>query len=73
VDLGPFQFPTQRNREFFDAYQGKCFAKQGIYAAAEVIKKLEADGWTGRKGKGDHLNFKKPGRRFVVTVERRPA
>ena len=36
---------------------------------AEVIKRLEADGWARRKGKGDHLNFNKPGHRFVVTID----
>ena len=36
---------------------------------AEVSKMLENDGWTGRKGKGDHVNFSKTGHRFVVTVD----
>lgn len=36
---------------------------------AEVIKKLEADGWTRRGGKGDHINFFKPGARYIVTID----
>ena len=35
----------------------------------EVIKRLIADGWTMRKGKGDHINFTKPGVNFVVTID----
>ena len=33
------------------------------------MKRLIADGWVQRKGKGDHVNFTKPGIRFVVTVD----
>lgn len=36
---------------------------------AEVIHRLEADGWTPRPGKGDHVNFKKPGEPRMVTVD----
>lgn len=35
----------------------------------EVVRRLLADGWTERKGKGDHRNFVKPGRPVVVTVD----
>jgi predicted RNA binding protein YcfA (HicA-like mRNA interferase family) len=35
----------------------------------EVMRRLIADGWVMRKGKGDHVNFTKPGNRFVVTVD----
>ena len=28
-----------------------------------------AAGWTERKGKGDHVNFNKPGHPFVITVD----
>lgn len=33
-----------------------------------IRKRLLADGWTERKGKGDHRNFRKPGH-GVVTVD----
>ncbi|MGN6208849.1 MAG: type II toxin-antitoxin system HicA family toxin [Asticcacaulis sp.] len=33
-----------------------------------IIKRLESEGWTRRKGKGDHVNFKKPGHK-TVTVD----
>lgn len=35
----------------------------------EIIRRLIADGWVMRKGKGDHVNFTKSGIRFVVTVD----
>ena len=35
----------------------------------DIMKRLIADGWVQRKGKGDHVNFTKPGIRFVVTVD----
>jgi predicted RNA binding protein YcfA (HicA-like mRNA interferase family) len=35
----------------------------------DIMKRLIADGWTLRKGKGDHVNFTKPGIRFVVTID----
>ncbi len=34
----------------------------------EVVKRLVAEGWSERKGKGDHRNFKKPGMP-TVTVD----
>ncbi len=33
------------------------------------MKRLIVDGWSMRKGKGDHVNFTKPGIRFVVTID----
>lgn len=43
-------------------------AKRPTESPKEVIRRLQADGWTERKGKGDHRNFSKPG--FgVVTVD----
>jgi predicted RNA binding protein YcfA (HicA-like mRNA interferase family) len=35
----------------------------------DIMKRLITDGWAMRKGKGDHVNFTKPGIRFVVTVD----
>ena len=35
----------------------------------EIVRRLIADGWVMRKGKGDHVNFTKAGSRFVVTVD----
>lgn len=35
----------------------------------EIMKRLIADGWLMCKGKGDHINFTKPGIRFVVTID----
>jgi predicted RNA binding protein YcfA (HicA-like mRNA interferase family) len=37
----------------------------------DIMKRLITDGWAARKGKGDHVNFTKPGVRFVVTVDTR--
>ena len=34
----------------------------------EIIRRLIADGWTERPGKGDHRNFGKAGR-GVVTID----
>lgn len=43
--------------------------KRSPMTPAEVVKRLEAEGWTGRRGKGDHMVFSRPGHRFVVTVD----
>lgn len=43
--------------------------KHAPLTPAEVVRRLEADGWVGQRGKGDHLNFKKPGHRHLVTVD----
>jgi predicted RNA binding protein YcfA (HicA-like mRNA interferase family) len=34
----------------------------------KVVRRLLADGWTERAGKGDHRNFTKPGHPVVITV-----
>jgi len=39
------------------------------YRPADVAKVLRYDGWSERKGKGDHVNFTKPRHRWVVTVD----
>ena len=36
--------------------------------SAEVIQKLEADGWVLRRIKGSHHQFKRPGKPGLVTV-----
>lgn len=36
---------------------------------AEVCKRLEAEGWIGRPGKGDHRVYRRPGARAVVTID----
>ncbi|MFT3987478.1 type II toxin-antitoxin system HicA family toxin [Aestuariivirga sp.] len=33
------------------------------------MKRLEADGWTVRGGKGDHVNYTKPGVRELITID----
>ena len=35
----------------------------------EVVRRLLADGWIERAGKGDHRNFTKPGHPVVITVD----
>jgi predicted RNA binding protein YcfA (HicA-like mRNA interferase family) len=35
----------------------------------ELRKLLLADGWIERSGKGDHVNFNKPGRPHVITLD----
>jgi predicted RNA binding protein YcfA (HicA-like mRNA interferase family) len=35
----------------------------------EVVRRLLADGWIERAGKGDHRNFTKPGHPMVITVD----
>lgn len=42
--------------------------KRPTESPKEVAKRLLSDGWTERKGKGDHRNFVKPGH-GVVTVD----
>lgn len=39
--------------------------KRSPMTPAEVVKRLEAEGWTGRRGKGDHMVFSRRG----VTVD----
>jgi predicted RNA binding protein YcfA (HicA-like mRNA interferase family) len=43
--------------------------KRPVESPHDIIRRLIADGWVMRKGKGDHINFTKPGVRFVVTVD----
>ncbi len=33
------------------------------------MKKLMADGWVKRPGKGDHVNFVKAGARLIITID----
>lgn len=35
----------------------------------DVMKRLEADGWVARGGKGDHINYTKPGVRHLITID----
>ena len=35
----------------------------------KVMARLECDGWTGRPGKGDHVNYKKPGNPNLITID----
>ena len=35
----------------------------------EIARRLLADGWTGRPGRGDHMVFRKPGSHTLVTVD----
>lgn len=35
----------------------------------KVITRLQQDGWIARKGKGDHVNFYKPGCTMIVTID----
>lgn len=35
----------------------------------DVRKRLLADGWIERKGRGDHRNFNKPGVPLVITLD----
>ena len=35
----------------------------------DVVRRLERDGWIQRGGKGDHINFSKPGVREIITVD----
>lgn len=35
----------------------------------EVMKRLELDGWQACGGKGDHVNYSKPGVRQLITID----
>lgn len=37
--------------------------------AKEVVKRLEAGGWVARAGRGDHVNYTKPGVRQLITID----
>lgn len=43
------------------------------YKVKEVIKMLEADGWTLAAVKGDHRQYKHPARPGKVTVRGKPS
>jgi predicted RNA binding protein YcfA (HicA-like mRNA interferase family) len=43
--------------------------KHGPEKPAEVRKKLLTNGWVERAGRGDHINFNKPGHPFVITID----
>jgi predicted RNA binding protein YcfA (HicA-like mRNA interferase family) len=34
-----------------------------------VCRRLEREGWQRRAGRGDHVNYNKPGRPAVITVD----
>jgi len=36
---------------------------------SEICRRLEQDGWQRRAGRGDHVNYNKPGRPVVITVD----
>ncbi|RFB80418.1 type II toxin-antitoxin system HicA family toxin [Methylovirgula sp. 4M-Z18] len=40
--------------------------KRNVESPKDIIKRLLADCWTERLGKGDHRNFKKPGMPLVT-------
>lgn len=35
----------------------------------KVMARLRREGWIGRKGKGDHVNFTKPGSPHLITID----
>ena len=35
----------------------------------KVYARLVQEGWTPRPGKGDHINFKKPGVKEMITLD----
>lgn len=35
----------------------------------KVRARLKKEGWVGRKGKGDHINFKKEGSPHLITLD----
>jgi predicted RNA binding protein YcfA (HicA-like mRNA interferase family) len=37
----------------------------------DVMSRLAKEGWTARRGKGDHMNYRKPGGQ-VITVDTGP-
>jgi predicted RNA binding protein YcfA (HicA-like mRNA interferase family) len=43
--------------------------KPRLYETREVIRRLEAEGWRRRTGKGDHIVFKHPSIPGRVTVD----
>jgi predicted RNA binding protein YcfA (HicA-like mRNA interferase family) len=43
--------------------------KHLLESPREVVRRLLADGWIERAGKGDHRNFTKLGQSMVITVD----
>ena len=35
----------------------------------DVMARLSRDGWVADYGKGDHVNFRKPSSKFVITID----
>ncbi|MBQ3387465.1 MAG: type II toxin-antitoxin system HicA family toxin [Eggerthellaceae bacterium] len=35
----------------------------------KVFARLVEEGWTPRPGKGDHMNLKKPGTPYMITID----
>ncbi len=35
----------------------------------KVVTRLQQEGWIARKGKGDHMNFFKPGNPDLITID----
>ena len=35
----------------------------------KVMTKLQREGWIARRGKGDHVNFFKPGTAQLITID----
>ncbi len=35
----------------------------------KVMSRLHREGWTMRPGKGDHVNFSKPGVQALITID----
>lgn len=40
-----------------------------IYRPREVARVVEYLGWQGREGKGDHINYTKPGNPYTITID----
>jgi predicted RNA binding protein YcfA (HicA-like mRNA interferase family) len=36
---------------------------------SEICRRLGRDGWQRRAGRGDHVNYNKPGQPVVITVD----
>lgn len=44
-------------------------ASRGAQTTKDIIRRLEAEGWKARGGKGDHVNYTKPGLRYLITID----
>ena len=40
-----------------------------LHKTKDVMSRLENEGWVSRQGKGDHVNYKKPDVRHVITID----